>query len=595
MIPRSPGVSRAREAARRWLPLSLRARVMRSGRRLVLAPAAAARGIAHGGFDVPTQGATVSGEVVQIIGWAMCEGQMASSVDIRLDGVPAGRARLGLGRSDLAALGPEATASGFEFQAALPGADGTRHVISAVAHFGGGARLVIDGPTVGVARRAERNLESLSLPGVPAASGLRPGRGGGRTHVLAVTHQLDLGGGQLYLQDLLRGLARTGRFDLTVASNSDGPLRSELEELGIGVHLLGRWPQASAVTLESRLDELCTWVREQQVDAVLVNTVIGFPAVRVAARLGIPTLWAIHESYPIPILWHALLGDGADARVIAAARDALTQADRLLFEAESTRQLYVSAAGEDRCLLVPYGVELASLDAATASLDRTLARRRLGVPQRARLLLCMGTFEMRKSQTVLIRAFSDVADRHPDASLVLVGDNGSDYAGHVHRLAEATGLGGRIRIVPVGPDILPWYVAADVLVSASDVESTPRSAIEAMFFETPVLAADVYGLSELVDDGATGWLVAARDVDALAGGLDRALAASDADLRRMGRHARERVRRDHDSSRHVAAIARLLDDLVASRASISEDPPTDMTTARVRSRPRQERRQPGDG
>jgi glycosyltransferase involved in cell wall biosynthesis len=410
-----------------------------------------------------------------------------------------------------------------------------------------------------------------------------------------VTHQLDLGGGQLYLQDLLRGLARTGRFDLTVASNSDGPLRSELEELGIGVHLLGRWPQASAVTLESRLDELCTWVREQQVDAVLVNTVIGFPAVRVAARLGIPTLWAIHESYPIPILWHALLGDGADARVIAAARDALTQADRLLFEAESTRQLYVSAAGEDRCLLVPYGVELASLDAATASLDRTLARRRLGVPQRARLLLCMGTFEMRKSQTVLIRAFSDVADRHPDASLVLVGDNGSDYAGHVHRLAEATGLGGRIRIVPVGPDILPWYVAADVLVSASDVESTPRSAIEAMFFETPVLAADVYGLSELVDDGATGWLVAARDVDALAGGLDRALAASDADLRRMGRHARERVRRDHDSSRHVAAIARLLDDLVASRASISEDPPTDMTTARVRSRPRQERRQPGDG
>ena len=172
---------------------------------------------------------------------------------------------------------------------------------------------------------------------------------------------------------------------------------------------------------------------------------------------------------------------------------------------------------------------------------------------------------MRKAQTVLIRAFSDVADRHPDASLVLVGDNGSDYASHVHRLAEMTGLGRRIRIVPVGPDILPWYVAADVLVSASDVESTPRSAIEAMFFGTPVLAADVYGLPELVDDGVTGWLVASRNVDALVDGLDRALTTSDADLRRMGRHARERVRRDHDASRHVAEIARLLDDLVASR------------------------------
>jgi D-inositol-3-phosphate glycosyltransferase len=565
VIPRGPGVSRAREAARRWLPLSLRSRVMRAGRRIGLGAVAAPTATSLGGFDLPADGAEVAGEVVHMVGWATRSGRMASSVEIRLDGVVAGRARLGLGRSDLAALGPEATAAGFEFQAAQPDADGTRYAISAVAHFDGGARLVIAGPTVEVAHRPAFAVAPPSLPKRTAASRRRPRRVGDRIRVLAVTHQLDLGGGQLYLQDLLRGLARTGRFHLTVASNSDGPLRSELEELGIGVHLLGRWPQASALALESRLDELSAWVRERQVDAVLVNTMIGFPAVRVAARLGIPTLWAIHESYPIPILWHALLGDGADPSVTAAARDALTQANRLLFEAESTRQLYVSAAGDDRCLLVPFGVELASLEAAAAGLDRTVARRRLGMPERGRVLLCMGTFEMRKSQTVLVRAFSDVADRHLDASLVLVGDNGSDYAGHVHRLAEATGLGPRIRIVPVGPDILPWYVAADILVSASDVESTPRSAIEAMFFEAPVLAADVYGLSELVDDGVTGWLVAPRDVDALAGGLDRALSTSDADLRRMGGRARERVRRDHDASRHVAAIARLLDDIVASR------------------------------
>ncbi len=149
-------------------------------------------------------------------------------------------------------------------------------------------------------------------------------------------------------------------------------------------------------------------------------------------------------------------------------------------------------------------------------------------------------------------------------SLVLFGDNRSDYAFHVRRLAEATGLGPRIRIVEVGPDILPWYVAADVLVSASDVESTPRSAVEAMFLQTPVLAADVYGLSELVEDGVTGWLVPARDVEALAAGMDRALASTPAALRRMAARAREHARRHHDAAGYVGTVASLLDDLVAS-------------------------------
>ncbi len=69
-----------------------------------------------------------------------------------------------------------------------------------------------------------------------------------------------------------------------------------------------------------------------------------------------------------------------------------------------------------------------------------------------------------------------------------------------------TGLGGRIRLAPMTDDLTPWYRAADVLVSVSDVESMPRSAIQAMACGTPVLAAAVYGVSELVEDGFTGWI-----------------------------------------------------------------------------------------
>ena len=555
-----------RDAIRRHVPLSLRARVMRAARRAVLGGTVMPPTVAIGGFDTPADGAVITGDVIRVVGWALRENGMPWSVDVRLGGVLLGRARLGLGRPDLVALGAEATAAGFELTAPIPAAlRGDRAAIVAVVHFQGNRhRLVLDGPTVDL---RPRPLPTRRLPILGQAAGTRrrPGPRPGPPHLLAVTHQLDLGGGQFYLQDLLRGLLRGGHVRATVASPVDGPLRAELEGLGAAVHLLTPWPHHSALLYESRLDELAAWARDRQVDAVLANTAMAFPGVHLAHRLGLPALWAIHESYPTPVLWDAVLGAAADPAVRAAAEESLRLPDRLIFEARSTLDLYSAAAGASRCLHLPYGVELAALDADAAGLTRHAARRRLGLREGAQVLLCMGTFEPRKGQTILVRAFSEVADRHPDAVLVLVGENGTEYARAVTALAASTGLGPRVRLEPVGPDVVPWYVAADVLVSASDVESMPRSALEAMALGTPVLAAGAYGVGELVEDGVSGWIVEPRDLGALVEGLDRALVDGNRH-RSMGRQAAARVRRDHDAAGYVAAYADMLDDLLADPA-----------------------------
>jgi glycosyltransferase involved in cell wall biosynthesis len=264
-------------------------------------------------------------------------------------------------------------------------------------------------------------------------------------------------------------------------------------------------------------------------------------------------------------MWHALFGGEVDPSVAAAAARALELSDRLVFEAEATRALYAPHAGKDHCLLVPYGIETAALDAAASRLNRAAARQRLRLHPTAKVLLCMGTFEPRKAQTLLVRAFAEVADRHPTAELVLVGDNGSQYAEGVRRITAGMALGRRIRLEPVAADVLPWYLAADILVSASDVESMPRSALEAMAVGTPVLAAAAYGVPELVEDGVTGWLVRERDLDDLIAGLDRALAMPAEEVGRIAGQARVRVRRDHDAAGYVAVYEGLLDSLIAQR------------------------------
>ena len=78
---------------------------------------------------------------------------------------------------------------------------------------------------------------------------------------------------------------------------------------------------------------------------------------------------------------------------------------------------------------------------------------------------------------------------------------------------------------------------SDLLVCASDVESLPRTVLEAMAWELPVLATAVYGLPELIDDGETGWLCAPRDVDALADGLRRALTTEPQQRQEVARRA----------------------------------------------------------
>jgi glycosyltransferase involved in cell wall biosynthesis len=108
---------------------------------------------------------------------------------------------------------------------------------------------------------------------------------------------------------------------------------------------------------------------------------------------------------------------------------------------------------------------------------------------------------------------------------------------------------------------LVWL--ADLMVCASDVESLPRSVLEAMAWETPVVATAVFGLPELIEHDRTGWLCAPRDVRALADALDRALGTPDAELREMGRAARERVEGRHELGRYASICARLLTEAAA--------------------------------
>jgi D-inositol-3-phosphate glycosyltransferase len=180
------------------------------------------------------------------------------------------------------------------------------------------------------------------------------------------------------------------------------------------------------------------------------------------------------------------------------------------------------------------------------------------------VLLCIGTIEPRKAQIPLAQAFDLIAERHPRAELVFVGGRDDYESDALKSYIESSAASERIKLIPITPDVQEWYGLSDFLVCASDVESLPRTVLEAMAWETPVLATEVFGLPELIEDGVTGWLCEPRDTIKLAAALDRVLTIGAKERRQVGAASRALVERRHSLSAYTDQVASLLDQVMES-------------------------------
>jgi L-malate glycosyltransferase len=209
-------------------------------------------------------------------------------------------------------------------------------------------------------------------------------------------------------------------------------------------------------------------------------------------------------------------------------------------------------------------VDLARFD--PARVDRAQARARVSVPEGRLLLGVVAQISPWKGQHTAIEVLRLLAREGIDAHLLLIGsakfvaratrfDNEAYVAGLRAQVAAA-GLVDRVSWLGEREDVPELVRALDVLLLPSEEEPFGRALIEAMALEVPVLATNVGGPPEIVDDGVEGWLLDPRDPPAWARAA-AALARDPGRARAMGAAGRARAQREFGVPSHVEAVLAL--------------------------------------
>jgi glycosyltransferase involved in cell wall biosynthesis len=151
---------------------------------------------------------------------------------------------------------------------------------------------------------------------------------------------------------------------------------------------------------------------------------------------------------------------------------------------------------------------------------------------------------------LLIEVFARLLKRLPEALLLIVGD-GVRLPAVRERIREL-GIGESVLVMGERHDVPTILAAMDVFCLPSEMEGMPMTVLEAMAAGLPVVASDVGGIPEVVEDGRTGLMVPAR----AAGELEAALLALAGDperAREMGRLGRERLLKEFSLDQALTA------------------------------------------
>ncbi|MFZ3133239.1 glycosyltransferase [Methanothrix sp.] len=351
--------------------------------------------------------------------------------------------------------------------------------------------------------------------------------------LLFLITSLAYGGAETQLVRLAIQLKKRGWDVLVVTMMQPKAYADELEAAGICVASLGI---ARKIPDPRPILHLVRLIRSWQPDVIHSHMVHANLLARIVRPLA-----------PVNILIctaHNTNEGGRFREFLYRLTDPFCDLTTQVSEAGMERYVRVRAVPRREIRYIPNGVDTIRFRPDLE--NRSIIRRELGLKNNF-LWLSVGRFDIQKDYPNILQALTFVVRKLPDAILAIVGDGPLRPA--MEELAGNLGLRDSTMFLGTGRDVPGLMNAADGYVMSSAWEGMPVVLLEAAATELPIVATDVGGNREVVQDGKTGFLVPPKNPEALAGAMLRLMNLPEDERTQMGKAGRHYIQANYSLDR----------------------------------------------
>ena len=384
-----------------------------------------------------------------------------------------------------------------------------------------------------------------------------------RVRVLHLATSGQLYGAETGLLQLVSGLNRE-RFSSVVVMPRGGPLKSKLDTLDVPVEIVptlkpwltGRkgWQTAPYLLAVLPFVIISTLrirhiMRRYQVDLVHSSSSVQIDGALAARLAGVPHIWHVRELLVPYNIYHFVFGIRVALRLMVGLSDHLIAVSRFISDSfagivQPSRLTIIHNAGDVQRFRSAKGDNL---------------RWQLGIPPDGLLVGQVSRISRAKGLEYLIEASAQV--RHTLSNVIFIVAGGSarfdiPYQRQLKELIASLDLEDTFKLLGFRQDVPEIVNALDLMVLASVDEPFGRVLVEGMAAGKPVVATNVGGIPEIIEDGVTGLLVPSRSSTALASAIVDVL-SDPLRARQMGDAGHELALRLFTVERYVAEVQKV--------------------------------------
>lgn len=373
--------------------------------------------------------------------------------------------------------------------------------------------------------------------------------------VLQVIPALDAGGAERTAVDVARAVVAAG--GRSWIASAGGRLAGEAEDGGAKL-ITGAYDSKNPLTIWRNAAALADLIRREKIAIIHARSrAPAWSAYLAARRTRIKYVATYHGIYN---------AKGALKRTYNAI---MTRGDAVIANSHYTAEHVLSQHRLDKAKLhvIPRGIDIKAFTPENVTPDRIAdIRKQWSLKSGKPVILMPNRLTRWKGQLVFIEALAKLPNRNFEAVMIGDAQERDAYVAELLSAVDRLDLSQVVRIPGHCRDMPAALMAADVVVAPSiEPEAFGRAAVEAQAMGRPIVASSLGAQTETIADGVTGFLFPSGDAEALAKGIEKALAMTADERTAMAKAARENVLRAYTVDVMCEATLRIYRDLMSAR------------------------------